>query len=182
MLRDRPYASYFHFRGDQAGTERDVVTDWVHARLGPDQPCFVRLEHRSRDDPPDVVLIDRCGRRHGFEVTEFVDGPTITSYAKGRPTGLKSYTEAEFRRLVEARIREKASRNFRGEPCVTKRLLIYSDESLIRSGDGIDFLLRFPVVNQSFFDEVWFMLPPLVTTGNVPEGKSSCRLYEIKSG
>lgn len=179
--RKRPYASYFHFGGDKPGTEVGAVCDWLSARFpqGPDH--FASLEYRQNPlDPPDVVLVDHSGIRHGVEVTEFVDGPTISAHIKDYSTDMREYGEEEFRALVIDRITVKSGVPFKDVTCATKRLVIYSDEPFFICGNGVEFLSRFSAVDHSFFDEIWFMIPPAVNiSGGEPENPH-CRIYEIK--
>lgn len=181
--RKRPYAPYFHFRDDKRGTEVGAVCDWLSARfrVGPDS--FAALEYRQNPlDPPDVVLVDRSGIRHGIEVTEFVDGPTISAHLRDFSTDIREYGETEFRDLVIERITVKSNAPFKDVTCATKSLIIYSDEPFFICGDGVEFLRSFSAVNQSFFDEIWFMIPPAVNTSGGAPGNPHCRVYEIKRG
>jgi hypothetical protein len=183
LRRKRPYASYFHFGGDKPGTEVDVVCDWLAARYPDGAEPFARIEHRENPrDPPDVVLIDHAGARHGIEVTEFVDGRMISAHINDHSTDIREYGEDEFRTLVIDRIAAKARVPFKDADCVTKRLIIYSDEPIFICGDGVLYLSRFEAVPKSFFDEVWFMIPPAVNTSGGPPENPHCRVYEIKRG
>lgn len=179
--RKRPYASYFDFGNDQAGTEVGVVMDWLTARFGDPKRYFSKLEHRTNpDDPPDVVLTDHEGQLHGIEVTEFVDGPTIKTHIKNESFGFREYSNGEFNRLVAERITKKSQTPFKPPACISKRLLIYSAEPIIADGEGVQFLSNIPTVNQTAFDEVWFMIPPEVEISNAGSGNPNCRIYEIK--
>ena len=177
----RPYASYFHFGRDKAGTEIDVVCDWLEARYPNGANGFVKLEYRENPrDPPDVVLIDHADARHGIEVTEFVDSPTINAHIRDYSTDIREYTEADFRSLVLERIGAKARVPFKDTNCATKRLIIYSDEPIFTCGDGLLFLSRFPVAPQSYFDEVWFMIPPAVNISGREPKDPHCRIFELR--
>ena len=180
LRRKRPYASYFHFGGDKRGTEVDVVCDWLEARYPNGAESFAHLEYRDNPrDPPDVVLIDHTGARHGVEVTEFVDGPTISAHIKDHSTDNREYAEGEFCALVLDRVATKSRVPFKDVSCVTKRLIIYSDEPVFICGDGALFLSRFSALPPSQFDEVWFMIPPAVNISGGPPENPYCRIYEL---
>jgi hypothetical protein len=181
LCRKRPYASYFHFGGDKRGTEIDVVCDWLEARYPNSTSAFSKLEYRKNpDDPPDVVLVDHDGSRHGIEVTEFVDGRTISAHVKSHSGDMREYEEEEFRALVLERIAAKSRVPFKDATCTSKRLIIYSDEPIFICGDGVLFLSRFPVAPSSSFDEVWFMIPPAVDISGGEPKSPHCRIYKIK--
>jgi len=180
LRKRRPHAAYFHFTGDKAGTEASVVEDWVQARHHRTDGPYVKMESLENPfDPPDVVLTDENGDRHGFEVVEFVDRETIRAAVNKRPVDDKEYGEQEFRALIADLITRKAHKPFKDASCVTKRLIIYSDETIFIAGDGLEFLSRFPAVHQSYFDEVWLMIPPPPTDSD-PTAVSLCRIFEIK--
>lgn len=180
LSRKRPYASYFHFGGDKQGTEVGATRDWLAALYADGPDHFASLEYRENpNDPPDVVLVDTKGARHGVEVTEFVDGRMISAHIKNHETDIKEYSEAEFRTLVLDRITTKAGVPFKDTTCVSKRLIIYSDEPFFICGDGVLFLSRFTHVSQTFFDEIWFIIPPAVNISGRTPANSHCRIYGI---
>lgn len=182
VRRERPYATYFDSCGDKPGTELGVVFDWLFARYENQLDHFASYEQRSNPfDPPDVVLFDHQGGRHGIEVTEFVDGPTISANAKRRGLVIREYEETEFHRLVSERITEKTGKSFKDPPYISKRLIIYSDEPSISDEVGVMFPSRCPPVLQTVFDEVWFITPPAVHFGGGKPMNPHCCIYEIKS-
>lgn len=151
----------------------------MDARYGHPDELYSSLRHLSgEDDPPDVIAFDYQGNSTGFEVTEFVDGPTIDLWKKDKSDETKAYEESEFRAIISSRILKKASKPFRKE-CSTRILIIYSDESVFISSYKSAFPFRFPPVTQTFFDEIWFLIPPAVN----PDGDKSIaqhpRTYKI---
>jgi hypothetical protein len=129
LRRQRAYAGYFHSRGDQVGTERGVVDCWLQARFKIPEEHYTKLEPRPNPlDPPDVVLTDMKGQRIGIEVTELVDGPTISAWVKGIKADFKLYEKEEFFSLIRQRIENKSRSEFKDPPYAGKVLVIYSDE------------------------------------------------------
>jgi hypothetical protein len=176
----RRYSSYFHFANDPAGTEVGVISDWVTARLGANQTYYVRSEHRKNPfDPPDVVLTDKDGGRHGFEVTELVDSETVRGFQRKELCRLRNYEPQEFYDIIESRVREKSSRPFKGLECNRKYLVIYSAEPVLGSKQWDSHLRTIPRVPTCLFDELWFMIPPAVFTGPKENPCPNCRIYDI---
>ncbi|MEO6244639.1 MAG: hypothetical protein ABIQ12_04310 [Opitutaceae bacterium] len=183
LRRERSYASFFAIAGDKQGTEVGVVSDWVVSRFEDGGSCFVTWEHLENPrDPPDLVLTDREGRRHGIEVTELVDGPTISAHATNTSDEFKEYDEPELHRLITKRVARKVNHKFKEGTYASRTLLIYSDEPSIAEGAGIDILSHLPKVQLSYFDEIWFVLPPAVSIGDTPAGNRNCRIYSLKEG
>jgi hypothetical protein len=180
----RPYAGYFDVKGHKAQTERGVVDNWLHALRRYPHKHFTLEDRRNKQDPPDIVLI-HDQERIGIEVTELVDGASISAVAKAekekRATNQypKEYEEKESLDLIKDRILKKAAKNFHDEPYTSKILLMHTDEPSIYGGE---FLSRIPPIQQSFFNEVWIVTPPAPNlSGRDPENPN-CRIYEIKNG
>jgi hypothetical protein len=172
----RKHAPYFEVRGDKPGTELTVVLDWLSARYENPDDHFARLDHCANPlDPPDVIATDYQGGRHGFEVTEFVDREAAGKCDRDS----KNFSEAELRQHISDRVLEKARAGFRDNTCISKCLIIYSDEPTIAFGDGLVFLSRLPTVAQSFFDEVWLMIPPSVNVSGREPQNPHCRIHRI---
>jgi hypothetical protein len=184
LLRNkRAYASYFDFRGDQAGTELGVVRNWLSARYCKPTEIYRTIEHRlPPHDPPDVVLVTHAGPRHGFEVTELVDADTTRRFHRNETSDGKEYSEAEFNRLVKERIVAKSQMAFKGGPYERKFCIIYSDEPYICYDTGFSYLrnLRFTLATP--FHEIWFMIPPEINiSGGAPRNEEH-QLFQIDAG
>ena len=180
LQRSRVYSPYFAVVDDKAATELGVVADWVCARYPDGDRRFPKFEVRSNpDDPPDVVLVDGNEERHGFEVTELVDGRTIDAHIKQNSMGFREFTQEEFSALVLDRIRRKSGVFFKDSSCVSKRLLIYSDEVAIAYGECAKWLSALPPVAHSFFDEIWFIVPPDIQPPGHRQKDAPCRIFLI---
>jgi hypothetical protein len=162
-------------------TEMGVVYDWLQARFEHPEEHYSKIEPRPNPlDPPDVVLTDIKGARVGVEVTELVDGPTISAWEKGLNTDFKLYEKEEFFALLRERIGSKSKSEFNDPPYEGKALVIYSDEpELCRD----DFLCSADFDFESgSFDEVWFIMPPKPNTTGDPTLNTGCQIYLIARG
>lgn len=130
-------------------------------------------------DPPDVVLIDKEGRRHGIEVTELVDEDTVRAWHQGLSDTAKEYSRDELHELVSVRIRRKSCKPFYSGPFVSKCLLIYSDEPSVAFAGLTYERLRFPSFERGSFTEAWFLIPPAINTSGDFQVNSCCRAFSI---
>jgi hypothetical protein len=63
--------------------------------------------------------------------------------------------------------------------CDRRILVIYSDEPMVRSGNLIIQVHALAPIQQTFFHEVWLLLPPAVNDSGETESPSVCRLAEV---
>lgn len=183
LKRQRSYAGYFHIRRDPTGTEMGVVADWLHARFGDPDENFSKMEPRPNPlDPPDVVLTDLGGERIGIEVTELVDGPTISAWEKSLGADYKLYDQDKFYSLLRERIKQKNKAEFLDPPYSKSILIIYSDEPELSRDDSFLAFKGEAKFESGWFDEVWFIMPPKPSSSGVSNSGSECRTYLIAKG
>lgn len=180
VLNKRPYASYFHFSGDQRGTEISVFDQWVCARHPSPSKIYSSWTHCvTPNDPPDLIATTLDGRIHGFEVTELVDPDTIRRIDRNDSFDFKEYTEQELTERIRQIVERKSDKKFKS-PCDKAFLLIYSDEPDLFDEAGVELLSKVSTPKSSQFREIWFMIPPEVNISGGEPKNPNCQIFLIR--
>jgi len=182
MKAAQSHSGYFSLKGNENKPLNEVsaVREWLNACKKYQTEHF-KLE-RPRLDPPDAILINDKVRL-GIEVTEFVDKDARSKTAKREKkcekflACEKIYGETEFHSLIKTIISKKAAKQFKDTSCTSKILIIYSAELF-----DPNFLSSLPPVNQSFFDEIWFISPPVPNISAIEIQNPHCQIFEVRSG
>ena len=120
-------------------------------------------------DPPDCIVFDRSGRPAAVEVTEFVSRKAIEENLKIKRDPEKTWQDRAYRDWrpneviteINAIIRNKDGKTFKGGPYAKTVLVIHTDEEIFHSRrfEYAEFLQKqsFEPVEQ--IDEVYFLFP-----------------------
>jgi hypothetical protein len=111
--------------------------------------------------------------------SEFVDAETVRACEKGQNVDLKEYSETELFALIDQRIVEKSGKPFKNPPYARSYLLIYSDEPDLCYGSGFSHLAKLRTGSPTFFDEVWFMIPPEINISGGEPDRPHCQLFRV---
>jgi hypothetical protein len=177
----RPHAPMYIWRGDKSLTEVSIVSNWLVARFENWPQHFPKFEHLNPpDDPPDVILTDIEGRKHGVELTELVHDATIRTRCAGNQTDCHVCTESELKMEIANIIARKSKKPFKGGPFESRILLIHTAEPFIAYGSGPEYFSRMSGFAYSYFDEVWVMIPPAPDISGAGPGDMRDRVFEIK--
>jgi hypothetical protein len=145
----------------------------------------------TSDDPPDVLLTRNDDKVVGIELTELVDAksakaasPSKTNPKNKRPRKNKiryeprEYTDEQLHAELSAIIAHKDTKPFK-HPCDKRVLLIYSDEPTLRTRTDILQLVNQKPLPNSFFDQIYLMLPARPNTSGDIRNNEGDRLFLI---
>ena len=138
----RQHAGYFSWESDRSIEEVGVVQS-LHESLEKLSEGFFH-SYRSRgdgNDPPDCEALDTEGDRIGIEVTELVDGSSISATRRGGLTPWEPWKKVELYELIRRRIEIKDNPYERkGGPYHEYILIIYCDEPRVLHYDLIEYI------------------------------------------
>src|SRR5260221_6730784 len=133
--------------GKKPVKERAIVCDFLRSQEAQDgqERIFAVRANPSIDVAPDCFGITKTGII-GYEVTELVDEETIIRNLRRKDGGrviykLKEWQPDEVTRKVQAILRQKDSRDFKGADFEQIVLIIHTGELGLRPGDFSNLLL-----------------------------------------
>ena len=176
-----------YFQGiDRDSTESSVLESWIFARKDL-LPRFVDVRHCNHgEDPPDFVLFDSEGGKHGLELTELVDQKLLERQLRGKPAW-EVWSPQKLRQEVVSALRKKDGKLIRkwgraptGFASLT--LLLHTDEALVNE----NVVEAFPETSlcSAIFTEVHLLTSPPPSNRAIPlsanpaeDSPSGCPLW-----
>ena len=136
----RSHAAYFAWLSDRIVEEISAVQSFHESLAHHGQSFFHSYRSRGHgNDPPDCEALSNAGDRIAIEVTELVDGDSITAANFGQSIQWEPYTKRELCELLGNRIAKKDNTpEVKGSPYHEYVLLIYCDEPRVLDYDLIE--------------------------------------------
>lgn len=156
---DRPYAGYFSGRLSQDVDEIGVVQSFFESLEQKGEGFFHSYSSRGRgNDPPDCEAVSNEGHRIAIEVTELVDGESISRAEKKIDLTCEPFTKADLHERLNKLIRRKDKPPcVQGGPYQHYILLIFCDGPRARHYDLIQHAQDSSFPNTELIDRAFLL-------------------------
>ena len=147
VMRDRQRYAGHREGGPKYVKERSIVCEFLHAQEARGECCSIRIVEANpvRNATPDCFGTNIQGGVVAYEVTELVDEETITRNLPkipGQPVlyTIKEWQPDELIEAVQAILKRKDSRDFKGAVFEKIVLLIHTSEPALEDGNFTNLL------------------------------------------
>ena len=154
----RKYAPYFALSSSRQNNEFNVAVALSQELRKRGKEPFHSILLRGRgNDPPDCEAKDSHGKRIGIEVTELVDGDSISAAKKGESFSQDTLKPSEVTENITAKIRKKDGADVKGGTYDEYILIIYCDDPRFLDYEILDAIRKEQFAPTRLIDRVYFL-------------------------
>ena len=154
----REYAPYFALSSSQQDNELSVADVLSQELAKRGKSPFYSIVPRGRGkDPPDCEARNGNEKRIGIEVTELVDGNSISAAKKREYIFQDPLKPSEVTEIITTIIRKKDSADVKGEPYDEYILIIYCDDPYFLDYEILDAIRKEQFAPTRLIDRVYFL-------------------------
>ena len=158
LNRAREYAPYFALSSSQQDNEISVVDVLSRELTKQGKSSFHSIVPRGRGkDPPDCEARNGNGKRIGIELTELVDGNSISATKNGVYIFQDALKPSEVTEIITTIIRKKDGADVKGGPYDEYILIIYCDDPRFLDYEILDAIRKEQFGPASLIDRVYFL-------------------------